>query len=158
MGNRICINAPAGIIEIEGDAEFIEHHFDRLMSLVESAPFGIHLSRHQSAGATAFSDPGVSQQTASVSSKPEVMTQKQKRPSRKRPSKNQTVTARVVDLRKEGFFKTPRAINEVYDELQNKRGFNCARNQITAALKNLYDRGVLSRKKENKQFVYYTNE
>lgn len=151
MTNRVHIDAPAGVVEIEGEKDFVEGLLAKLFPLLEEAGFG---SRPPSAGVASNGEVNESLQ-------PDDSTEDQgsKGRTRKRrtnaPPKGQSCADRITVLKKDGFFKTHRSVAEIVDGLKVK-GWTHNGNQVGAALTNMFGRGDVQRTKEgDSAWKYY---
>lgn len=149
MTNRVHIDAPAGVVEIEGEKDFVEGLLAKLFPLLEEAGFG---SRPPNGAPTqadsipAEPDDGAAEQTP----KPKV-----KRRKVSAPPRGQSCAARILTLREEGFFKDHRSATEIVEGLKGK-GWTHAPNQVGAALTQMFGRGDIQRTKEgNGAFKYF---
>jgi hypothetical protein len=141
MTNRVHIDAPAGVVEIEGEKEFVEGLLAKLFPLLEEAGFGSRPPNGASAEADSApgeSDDGTPEHTPKL---------KAKRRKVSAPPKGQSCAARILTLREEGFFKEHRAATEIVEGLKGK-GWTHAPNQVGAALAQMFGRGDIQRTKE----------
>jgi hypothetical protein len=149
--NRVHIDAPAGIIDIEGERDFVEGLLSRLYPLIEQIGFG-----------SAPSSDGESQvvENHASSSNMETSTEDQQKPKIKRrrgstPPKGQSCADRILALKADNFFKQHRVGSDIVAGLKEK-GWTHKSNQIAAAAGKLFERGLLQRTKEgNGSFRYY---
>lgn len=143
MTNRIHIDAPAGVIDLEGEKEFVEGLLAKLFPLIEEAGFG---SRPRVNGATAAAEPEPdSDETLSA----EKGTVKGKKRRVGPTPKGQSCAARILALRQEGFFKQHRSTPDIVEGLKSK-GWTHAGNQVAAALSQMFKTGQIQRTKEGK--------
>lgn len=151
MTNRVHIDAPAGVIEIEGEKDFVEGLLAKLFPLIEEAGFG---SQPPMNGATPAVD--LSEQIDPDDAAPE-QNEKPKAKRRKvsAPPKGQSCAARIMTLKAEGFFKEHRSGAEIVEGLKGK-GWTHALNQVSAALTQMFSRGDIQRTKEgNGSWKYF---
>lgn len=149
MTNRVHIDAPSGIVEIEGEKDFVEGLLAKLFPLLEEAGFG---SRPPSgAFARADNEPVELEDAA-----PEQTSKgRAKRRKVSAPPKGQSCAARILTLKEEGFFKDHRSATEIVEGLKGK-GWTHAPNQVGAALTQMFTRGVIQRTKEgNGSWKYF---
>ena len=141
MTNRVHIDAPAGVVEIEGEKDFVEGLLAKLFPLLEEAGFGSRPPN--SAPAQASDEPGEAEDVA-----PE-QTGKTKGKRRKvsAPPKGQSCAARITTLKDDDFFKTHRSTTDIIEGLKAK-GWTHNANQVGAALTNMFTRGDIQRTKE----------
>lgn len=153
MTNRVHIDAPAGIVEIEGEKDFVEGLLAKLFPLLEEAGFG---SRPPSRGDTQIVQNGASdksdeQQEVDVDGggKPRV---KRKRAS---TPKGHSCADRILSLKVDGFFKEQRSVGDIVSGLAQK-GYTHNSNQVSAAGESLFNRNLIQRAKEGKgSFKYF---
>jgi len=148
--NRVHIDAPAGVIDIEGEKDFVEGLLTKLFPLVEKAGFG---SRPTPAVAdangevNAEGDDGVPED-GSKNDKPRVKRKRGTTP------KGHSCADRMLGLKEDGFFKTKRSASEIVTGLGEK-GYTHKANQVAAAGGSLFERGLLQRTKEGSGFKYF---
>jgi hypothetical protein len=142
MTNRVHIDAPGGIVEIEGEKEFVEGLLAKVFPLLETAGFGSRPTTPLGTGEQSNNSSQVDQPPAD---------QNEKGKTRKRrvnaPPKGQSCADRMSTLKQEGFFKTKRTIGEIIEGLEGK-GWTHNGNQVGAALTNMFGRGDIQRTKE----------
>jgi hypothetical protein len=146
LTNRVHIDAPAGVIDIEGEKEFVEGMLGKLFPLIEGAGFGSRPSTSEgdetSIEATNFPDEN-NRFDGSESPK------KRGRKAFKQPPAGQSCPARIQVLKDEGFFKEHRAPAEIVAGLRAK-GWTHNLNQVGAATSALFSKGTLQRTKNGK--------
>jgi hypothetical protein len=152
MTNRVHIDAPAGVVEIEGEKDFVEGLLAKLFPLLEEAGFGSRATRNEEARAgQPNTDGGVDEEIAEEASG--------ERPKAKRKRtvapKGHSCADRILALKGEGFFKEKRGTGEIVTGLAAK-GFTHKPNQVTAAGESLFKRNLLQRTKDGSgPFQYY---
>lgn len=153
MTNRVHIDAPAGVVEIEGEKDFVEGLLAKLFPLLEEAGFGsrpprlapIQPSNDEAEDAAA--DEATDENNGN--DKPKTKRKRSVAP------KGHSCADRILVLKSEGFFKTKRGIGEIVSGLATK-GFTHNSNQVSAAGESLFKRGMLQRTKEGSgPFKYY---
>ena len=152
MTNRVHIDAPSGIIDIEGEKEFVEGLLAKLFPLIENVGFGSRpagkLDSSEEAEAPESSD----------NMQGEDNTQAGKAKGKRRRSvapKGHSCSDRIVALKEDGFFKSKRGLGEIVTGLSQK-GFTHQANQVAAAGESLFKRGLLQRTKDGKgPFMYF---
>lgn len=146
MTNRVHIDAPAGVIDIEGEKDFVEGLLAKLFPLIEEAGFG---SRPEDGGSPAPGDesPAGPKDTAAVDTVE--APKKRVRKAVKQPPAGQSCPARIQALKEEGFFKEHRAPADIVARLKAK-GWTHNLNQVGAATSALFNKGSLQRTKEGK--------
>lgn len=144
MTNRVHIDAPAGVVEIEGEKDFVEGLLAKLFPLLEEAGFGSRPPSKLSAQVI-----NVTEQESTHETVPE----QNGKPKAKRrgnlPPKGQSCAFRIVTLKDEGFFKQHRSVSEIVEGLKGK-GWTHNPNQVGAALTTMFTRGDIQRTKEGK--------
>jgi hypothetical protein len=153
MTNKVHIDAPAGVVEIEGEKDFVEGLLAKLFPLLEEAGFGSrppHDGRVQTSQME--TDGGLDDETAeenSSSGKTKVRRKRSVAP------KGHSCADRMLALKEEGFFKIKRSGGEIVAGLAEK-GFTHKPNQVAAAGESLFKRNLLQRTKDgNGPFKYY---
>lgn len=149
MTNRVHIDAPAGIVEIEGEKDFVEGLLAKLFPLLEEAGFG---SRPPSGAIPQVNEEPTEQEEPAVEQTGKT---KAKRRKVSAPPKGQSCAARISTLRSEGFFKDHRSATDIVEGLKGK-GWTHAPNQVGAALSKMFERGDIQRTKEgNGSWKYF---
>jgi hypothetical protein len=146
--NRVHIDAPAGVIEIEGEKEFVEGLLARLFPLIEEAGFGSRPLPAERLQMPVDEQPG-SRGTPTESRMAPDMAKKPPRRAVKMPPAGQSCPARIQVLKDEGYFKEHRAPNDIVGKLREK-GWTHNLNQVGAATSALFNKGVLQRTKDGK--------
>lgn len=151
MTNRVHIDAPAGIIDIEGEKDFVEGLLAKLFPLVEQAGFGSRPAVGNLAQGGEVNEPPQFEEVL-----PEQNNKaKSKRRKGAAPPKGQSCAARILTLKEEGFFKSHRDTSDIVEGLRGK-GWTHKANQVGAALTNMFERGDLQRTKEgNSSWKYF---
>lgn len=151
MTNRVHIDAPSGIIDIEGEKDFVEGLLAKLFPLIEEAGFGSR-PQGQSNGQDVEDDPPSVNEAGSAEDAVKV---KAKRRKVSAPPKGQSCGDRIMTLKADGFFKEHRSGVDIVDGLKAK-GWTHKTNQVAASTGVLFNRGMLQRTKEgNGPFKYY---
>lgn len=153
MTNRVHIDAPAGVVEIEGEKDFVEGLLAKLFPLLEDAGFGSRPPQNNNAQAVQneTNDNGDDELAAENDSGTK------SKPKRKRnvAPKGHSCADRMLALKEEGFFKTKRGGSEILTGLAEK-GFTHKQNQVAAAGESLFKRGLLQRTKDGSgPFKYF---
>ena len=153
MTNRVHIDAPAGIIDIEGEKEFVEGMLSKLFPLIENTGFGSKAPSSPIHQAPEDEAPSIEidnlEEPDSGNSK--------SRSKRKRnvAPKGHTCSDRIISLKEDGFFKDKRGIKDIIAGLSQK-GFTHKANQVAASGESLFKRNLLQRTKDGKgPFMYY---
>jgi hypothetical protein len=150
LNNRVHIDAPAGIIDIEGEKDFVEGLLAKLFPLIEDAGFG---SRPpvQAAEASAQTEtlPDDAIPTNNGAAKP-----KTRRPIKKPPA-GHSCGERILALKVDGFFKQKRSAADIVEGLKSK-GWTHNSSQVSAAAGDLFKKkGELQRTIEGKAQFYF---
>ena len=148
MSCKVRIDAPHGIVEIEGDAEFVTSFYEKLAPLVDKAHFGIAVPIETQALSETDGDreEGAEENSA-------VKPQKKKR-KRANPPPGASCRDRILTLKGEGFFKTKKSPNEIVAGLENK-GWTHNGNQVGAALTPMFNKSEIQRTKDGANWVYF---
>jgi len=151
MTNRVHIDAPAGVIEIEGEKDFVEGLLAKLFPLIEEAGFGSKPPGNRDAS-NAASETGGDDEFADDGSGGDKIKVRRKRGV---TPKGHSCADRMIALKEEGFFKTPQGGGEIVKGLAGK-GFTHKSNQVAAAGESLFKRGLIQRTKDgNGPFKYF---
>ncbi|MDO9417079.1 hypothetical protein [Pararhizobium sp.] len=151
MTDRIHIDAPAGVIDVEGEKEFVEGMLTKLFPLIEKAGFG---NRPQSVEINEVVDEPLFTEENTLNENADV-SKKRVRKSMKQPPAGQSCPARIQILKDEGFFKEHRGPGAIVLALRIK-GWTHNLNQVGAATSSLFNKGSLQRTKDNKgPWQYY---
>jgi len=151
MTNRVHIDAPAGIIDIEGDKDFVEGLLAKLFPLIEEVGFGGH-PQSRSNGRDAEDDPQAAPETGAAEDAGKAKTKRRRGST---PPKGQSCADRILTLKADGFFKEHRVGTDIVTGLKSK-GWTHNSSQVAAAAGNLFDRSQLQRTKEgNGAFKYF---
>jgi hypothetical protein len=151
MTNRVHIDAPAGVIEIEGEKDFVEGLLSKIFPMIEEAGFGSR-PRSPNSRVDDQEDPSTNNEAGTESDNGK------SRVKRRRGSpapKGQSCADRIVSLKDSGFFKQHRVGGDIVAGLAAK-GWTYKSNQVAAATGALFDRGQLQRTKDGKgPWTYY---
>jgi hypothetical protein len=146
LTNRAHIDAPAGVIDIEGEKDFVEGLLAKLFPLIEEGGFGSRsLPKNTGNELDSDSDAEIGQ-----TDEGDVKSTKIK-PKRKRnvAPKGHTCPDRIQALKEEGFFKTKKGIPDIIAGLAAK-GYTHTSNQVSAAGESMFRRQAIQRSKEGK--------
>jgi hypothetical protein len=151
MTNRVHIDAPAGVIDIEGEKDFVEGLLAKLFPLIEEAGFG---SRPQTETNNQSFEEIASTQEETPASDDQAKVRTRRRAS-KSPPKGQSCGDRIMALKADGFFKEHQGSTDIVAGLKGK-GWTHSPGQVGASLTNLFNRGDIQRTKEgNGTWKYY---
>lgn len=149
MTNRVHIDAPAGVVEIEGEKDFVEGLLAKLFPLLEEAGFG---SRPPNSAPAQETEEVVEVEDAAPEAAGKSKTKKR---SVNMPPKGHSCADRIISLKTEGFFKQHRSTGEIVEGLKGK-GWTHNANQVGAALTNMFGRHDIQRTKEgNSSWKYF---
>jgi len=101
MTNRVHIDAPAGVVEIEGEKEFVEGLLAKVFPLLEAAGFGSRPPTND--GATGDQSNDLAQGDQPLADQNGKGKTKKRRGTT--PPKGQSCADRILTLKQEGFFK-----------------------------------------------------
>ena len=151
MTNRLFVDAPTGVIELEGEKEFVEEHFEKFLPLIERCGFGNGADapeQKENTGATSKS----AAEAPAVAPK---ASGKRARRSVARPPQGQSCRERILTLREDGFFKEQRTTSEIVEGLAEKGWIHNTGQVAAAAGQTMFDRGEIQRTKAGKGFKYF---
>jgi hypothetical protein len=146
---KVRIDAPHGIVEIEGDAEFVASFYEKLAPLVDRAHFGTAV-RADDAPAP-LGEHGHLEDEVENSNPTKV---KKKRRVSQRPPTGSSCRDRILGLKTDGYFKEKRGGTDIVAGLE-KKGFTHTVNQVGASLTGMFNKGEIQRTKDGANWVYY---
>jgi hypothetical protein len=150
--NRVHIDAPAGVVEIEGEKDFVEGLLAKLFPLLEEAGFG---SRPPNCNTEQSGNPDATDSDAEATEPGDSAKPKIKRRRGSAPPKGQSCADRILTLKDAGFFKEHRSVADIVGGLKVK-GWSHNGNQVGAALTAMFKRGDIQRTKEgDSAWMYY---
>lgn len=150
MPCKVRIDAPHGIVEIEGDAEFVSSFYEKLAPLVDRAHFGTGI-RVEEAAVNGEQDSADDDGDSREVGKP-----KRKKRTAQRPPSGQSCRDRILKLKEEKFFVEKKSASDIVSGL-GKSGFTHNVSQVGAALTTMFDKGEIQRTKDgggNWQFFW----
>lgn len=146
---RVKIDIQAGLIELEGEHDFVGSYLDKLLPLVESA------------GLTSGGKNAAKASTDELSSAREqdddgVDTGKKKRKVPKRPPSGASCRDRILGVKADGYFAEHRTPTDIVGAL-GKKGWTHTSNQVSAALGTMFNAGEIQRTKsaDGRGFTYF---
>ncbi|UIJ43872.1 hypothetical protein LZK98_12300 [Sphingomonas cannabina] len=152
MTNRVHIDAPAGVVEIEGEKDFVEGLLAKLFPLLEEAGFGSSPPKNSDVQPPGEAAAGPDEEIPEENGGSGKSKTKRKRSV---APKGHSCADRILALKEEGFFKTKRGGSDIVAGLAEK-GFTHKSNQVAAAGESLFTRGLLQRTKEGSgPFKYF---
>lgn len=143
---RVKVDAPAGVVELEGEAQFVTDFFDKFLPLIQAAGFGTGVSTNAGEISELVSETGAE---ATEPQKP-----KAKKRKRANPPAGASCRDRMTTLRQDGFFKEPKTPTEIVAGLA-KKGWVHNVNQVGAALTNMFSKSEIQRTKDGGSFTYF---
>lgn len=150
MSCRVKIDVPAGVIELEGEAQFVSDFFEKIAPFMDPGQFGASPATEDNA--TGEQDEGRS--TGVGASGANAVSKPRKRRAQKRPPPGASCRERVITLRDEGFFKDRRTPSEIVSGLA-KKGWTHNNSQVGASLSQMFNRGEIQRTNEGGGFAYF---
>lgn len=153
MTNRVHIDAPAGVVEIEGEKDFVEGLLAKLFPLLEEAGFGSKPPRGKAPpeqdGEVEYNADDDTDDVGTGAGKTKLKRKRSVTP------KGHSCADRMIAMKDEGFFKTMRSSSDIVGGLA-ANGFTHKSNQVAAAGESLFKRGLLQRTKDgNGPFKYF---
>lgn len=148
--NRIMIDAPTGLIEVEGEKDFVEAQLDKLLPLIEGCGFGQYVE--PSEDDTSKASPNSKADEPPVAS--DASGGKKTKRAINRPPKGHSCADRILELRKDGFFKDQRTPAQIVEGL-SKKGWTHNANQVSAAGGQMFKRGDIQRTSVGNGFAYF---
>jgi hypothetical protein len=146
---KVRIDAPHGIVEIEGDAEFVASFYEKLAPLVDRAHFGTAVRVDVSLSPSG--ENGHLEDEVETGSPAKV---KKKRRVAQRPPTGSSCRDRILRLKADGFFKEKRGGTDIVAGLE-KKGFSHTVSQVGASLTVMFKKGEIQRTKDGANWVYY---
>jgi hypothetical protein len=148
---RVRIDAPSGIVELDGDRDFVSAYLDKLLPLIQEA--GLGRRGHSTAPAVIQEETaGIAHSEAQNGSE----TGKKKRRVTKPAPAGQSCRDRINVLKNDDFFKEHRTPTEIVTGL-SKKGWTHNVNQVSAAIGQMFEKGELQRTKNDNSagFAYF---
>ena len=134
---RLSVDLQNGLIEIEGELEFVERIYD------EMRPFLLGRLEISPSAKPVKNGSGRNKDNPS----------KEQKSPRRRKSAGPSCASRIKELQDDGFFALPRVVGEVKEKLSEK-GATYENKHVAAALTQLTQSSVLRRFKEEKTWHY----
>lgn len=146
---RVRVDAPAGIIELEGEAAFVSGFFEKMLPLIEKAGFRVAVPIPPAPQV-------VDQQTPEVNGKtpPEQNAGKPKKKKRSNPPAGASCRDRILTLKADGFFKSQKTPSDIVAGLA-KKGWVHNTNQVGASLTRMFEKDEIQRTSDGGGFGYY---
>jgi hypothetical protein len=146
------IDAPAGLIELEGDREFVSAYLDKLLPLIEATGLGRGArTRPLDERQEHTLDDHLNGDTSDAPEQP-----KKKRRIGKPAPAGSTCRDRITVLREEKFFTEQKTPTEIVAGLA-KKGWTHSRGQVSAALSTMFEKAEIQRTKNDSSagFTYF---
>lgn len=146
------IDAPAGLIELEGDREFVSAYLDKLLPLIEAVGLGRGVrSRPVEEHQERLQDDHTNLDAPEAPEQP-----KKKRKISKPAPAGSTCRDRITVLREEKFFTEQKTPTEIVAGLA-KKGWTHSRGQVSAALSTMFEKAEIQRTKNDSSagFTYF---
>ena len=149
--NKVRIDAPSGVVEVEGDKEFVEEQLTKILPLIQAAGFGAATKQPARQAQT-----GGDRETAGKDDTPGEAATENSRRRRKTamPPRGSSCRDRIKTLKDDGFFKKQHTPSDIVDGLA-KKGWTYKSNQVGAALTQMFEKGELQRTKDGSGFKYF---
>ena len=145
MTNRIFVDAPSGVIELEGDKEFVEAQFQKVIPFIEASGFGNGPNVvDQAAAASGTRDTTIE----TPAGNPPNIRRRAKR-AVSRPAPGHSCADRIKILMEDGFLKEPRTTSEIAMEL-GRKGWIHTSSHVSASCGDMFKRGEIRRSKEGR--------
>lgn len=155
MTNRIHIDAPTGVIEVEGEKDFVEAQLDKLLPLIQSCGFGTRPALEtRTPTETSVQDDTKPEADSSDANGNRKTVNKKSRRGKARAPRGQSCADRILTLREEAYFKKQRSTADIVGEL-GKKGWVHNTSQVAAAAGQMFERGDLQRTKVGRGFEYF---
>jgi hypothetical protein len=135
---KVLINTHAGTIELEGEDSFVRTYLDKLIPIIERAPFGAG-PLAATAGNGRIAEAGPPKSRARRTTQTPV---------------GESCRDRVKKLRDDGFFTERRGISEIVQGL-GAQGHVHNVNQVGAALTTMFERNEILRTPVEGKFKYH---
>ena len=140
--SKIKIDLNARVAELEGDEAFVSAQLEKLLPLLQA-----------STSVQADSDDRDTEPNGSRAPRNSSEPGKKKRKSAN-PPQGASCRARILELKKDGFFKSHRSPNDIVSGLKAK-GWTHANNQVGAALTNVFAKAEIQRTGADGKFMYF---
>lgn len=156
MTNRIHIDAPTGVIEVEGEKDFVEAQLDKLLPLIQSCGFGTRPAVEQKNNGESLPSLTTNEEQANEEGIESAANgaPKRSRRGKSRAPKGQSCADRILTLKSDGYFKKQRSPSDIVEALGEK-GWTHKSNQVSAALVNMFERNDIQRTKSGRGFLYF---
>lgn len=155
MNAKVHINLSQGILEVEGEPDFVRGIYDDFKLELTKLAAQNKLPTNDNPQLTHSVSTDIisieAQQPAEQNSGAE---KKKTKRSINRPPKGHSCADRIGTLRSKGFFKTQKSPNEIIQGLA-KEGWTHNYNQVTAAAISMFNRGDIQRTNVGNGFAYF---
>ncbi len=150
--NKVRIDALSGIVEVEGEKEFVDEQMQKIIPLIQSSGFGSAAVRKNGAEHLGKEN-GVEHEDEEAEAE-EAAQGAKKRRKVSMPPKGQSCRDRIKTLKDDGFFKEHRTPSDIVAGLA-KKGWTHKVNQVGAALTTMFEKGEVQRTSDGSGFKYY---
>jgi hypothetical protein len=151
---RVKIDVPAGLIELEGEKEFVSVYLDRLLPMVEA--IGLGSKRPSGSGIADNASDIKTEDGTPVENGTTKQSFAKRRRVAKRPPAGASCRDRILTLKQDGFFKSHQSGSNIVGALA-KKGWTHTLNQVGAALTTMFNNGEIQRTRadEGRGFSYF---
>lgn len=145
---RVKIDAPSGVVELDGDRDFVSAYLDKLLPLIQEAGLGRGAAAPERSAETVEPTPADASNGGDT-------TKKKRRVTKPAPA-GQSCRDRINTLKSDDFFKERRTPTEIVTGL-SKKGWTHNVNQVSAAISQMFEKGELQRTKNDNSagFSYF---
>jgi hypothetical protein len=148
--NRVHIDAPAGVIDLEGEKDFVEGLLAKLFPLIEEAGFGRRPKLNGQEPIAEEAPAADAEPVDNANGKARSRTRK----AGKRPPAGHSCPERLLSLRADGFFREKRNTSDIVAGLKEKGSIHNT-SQVSAAAGSLFKKGELRRMFEGRTPYYF---
>jgi hypothetical protein len=141
---KIRIDLNAGIVELEGEEAFVSNQLEKLLPILQTA-------KQEGSNNRDIKAPPDEADVVEPDPAIEVVRKRRKGGN---PPKGASCRARILELKKDGFFKSHRSPNDIVAGLKAK-GWTHATNQVSAALIMMFNKGEIQRTGADGKFMYF---
>lgn len=156
MQTKIHINLTQGILEVEGESDFVRDIYNDFKSelskhAMQKQQVHTNENRHPSyvRAINTFNTEIPANSESNL-----IPTKKKAKRSGNRAPKGHSCADRITILRTKGFFKSPKTPKEIVQGLA-KEGWTHKNNQVAAAAVDMFNRGQIQRTSAGNGFTYF---
>jgi hypothetical protein len=150
--NKVRIDTLSGIVEVEGEKEFVDEQMQKIIPLIQASGFGAAAARNNGAAPSGKEDEG--EHDDGESGQEDAAQGARKRRKVSMPPKGQSCRDRIKTLKDDGFFKQHRTPSDIVGGLA-KKGWTHKVNQVGAALTTMFEKGEVQRTSDGSGFKYF---